>query len=190
MPTYTRWRSMNPKLLDRDTRALRFLYLNRNCFNGIYRTNANGDFNVPMGKESGAYLSLKELRQCSLVLQNTKLVAGDFVNTLALVKKGDFVYLDPPYAMSTTRRRVFREYGKRSFDILDIPRFAEALETIDQEGAHFLVSYADCSEARNLGKLWNAFRVPVRRNIAGFAGDRRLAYEIFITNREIRRTIK
>jgi DNA adenine methylase len=190
LPTYTRWRSMNPKLLDRDTRALRFLYLNRNCFNGIYRTNSKGDFNVPMGKEPGAYFSLYDLKKCSSLLENAKLVAGDFHKTLELVQPGDFVYLDPPYAMASARRRVFREYSQRSFDTFDIPRFGESLKTIDDLGANFLVSYADCSEARKLGQQWNTVRHPVRRNIAGFAGNRRLAYELLITNTEFPTLLK
>ena len=63
--TYQKWRSIDPHSLDHETRALRFIYLNRNCFNGIYRTNLDGKFNVPMGKEQGAYLSKAELMRCS-----------------------------------------------------------------------------------------------------------------------------
>ncbi len=114
LPTYRHWRELNPKSLDRQTRALRFLYLNRNCFNGIYRTNLAGEFNVPMGKRPGGYFSEEDLLHCSKLLQRTGLVAGDFTKTLERVRAGDFVYLDPPYAV--TSRRIFREYGKTTFD--------------------------------------------------------------------------
>jgi len=178
--TYYRWRAKTPKKLDIETRAVRFLYLNRNCFNGIFRTNVQGEFNVPIGTKQGAYFSRTDLRKCSILLQNTKFVAGDFKKTLEFVETGDFVYLDPPFAV--TSRRLFRQYGAGSFDTSDVPRLAESLTEIDNRGAEFLVSYADCKEARNLGKQWNAVRFPIRRNVAGFSSDRRDAYEWLISN--------
>jgi DNA adenine methylase len=183
LATYRRWRRLKPKSLDRETRALRFLYLNRNCFNGIYRTNTAGDFNVPMGTRPGAYISKDDFLNCSTLLQRTTLIAGDFVKTLERVQSGDFVYLDPPYAVNS--RRIFRQYGKKIFGTEDIPRFSESLGTIVSRGADFLVSYADCAQSRALAIQWNAVRLPVRRRVAGFAGDRREAYEWLISNRPI-----
>ena len=183
LPTYRRWRHLKPGSLDRETRALRFLYLNRNCFNGIYRTNMAGDFNVPMGRRSGAYFSKDDLLNCSKLLQRTTLIAGDFVKTLERVKPGDFVYLDPPYAV--TSRRIFKEYGKTTFDTTDIPRLSESLAAIVNQNADFLVSYADCTEARKLARKWHSMRFPIRRHIAGFAGARKRAYEWLISNRPI-----
>ena len=81
-------------------------YLNRNCFNGIYRTNSHGGFNVPFGYGSGDYPSREAFMTCATRLQKAKLVNGDFGKTVALVKKGDFVYIDPPFAVQS--RRVFR----------------------------------------------------------------------------------
>ncbi len=187
LEAYNRWRALEPEKLDRDTRALRLLYLNRNCFNGIYRTNTDGHFNVPMGSKLSAYSTKEDFLRCSELLQNAKLVAGDFTKTLENVKAGNFVYLDPPYAVNS--RRIFCEYGKRVFDTSDISRFAESLINIDRVGADFLVSYADCREARLLAQKWNSVRLPVRRNIAGFAGARRNAYEWFISNLSIDRLL-
>jgi DNA adenine methylase len=184
--TYLRWRNLKPGSLDLETRALRFLYLNRNCFNGIYRTNMAGDFNVPMGTRLGEYFSKDDLVRCSKFLHRATLVAGDFASTLERVKAGDFVYLDPPYAV--TSRRIFREYGKKTFDTSDIPRLSECLTQIVKQKADFLVSYADCSEARALALKWYSMRLPIKRHIAGFAGDRRKAYEWLISNRPIMRT--
>jgi DNA adenine methylase len=180
LDTYKRWRALEPRSLDRETRALRFIYLNRNCFNGIYRTNVEGHFNVPMGRRPGAYFAKEDILRCSELLQNALLVAGDFTKTLEHVKAHDFVYLDPPYAVKS--RRIFCEYGKRVFNAADISRFAECLAGIRQIGADFLVSYADCSEARMLALQWNSVRLPIRRHIAGFAGARKNAYEWLITN--------
>ncbi len=183
LPTYNRWRSIDPKSLDRETRTLRFLYLNRNCFNGIYRTNMRGEFNVPMGRRPGEYFSKDDLLNCSKLLQTTLLVAGDFMKTLGHVAKGDFVYLDPPYAVNS--RRVFKEYGKKTFDVSDMPRFMSGLNMIDAKGADFLVSYADCAESRLLASRWHSIRLPIRRHVAGFTDNRRIAYEWLISNRPV-----
>jgi DNA adenine methylase len=185
LETYRRWRDLTPKSLDRDTRALRLLYLNRNCFNGIYRTNSDGHFNVPMGSKLGPYSSREDLLRCSELLQETRLVAGDFAKTLQHVRAGNFVYLDPPFAVNS--RRIFREYGKKVFDASDIHRFGEALRNITHAKADFLVSYADCREARKLARDWNSIRLPIRRNIAGFTDARRDAYEWLITNLPLNR---
>jgi DNA adenine methylase len=181
--TYRRWRLLRPGSLDPHTRALRFLYLNRNCFNGIYRTNLNGEFNVPMGTRVGKYFSKEELLACSALLQRATLIAGDFTLTVDRVKAGDFVYLDPPYAVAA--RRIFREYCKKTFCTADISRLSDTLELIVRRKADFLVSYADCTEARALAHDWHSVRLPVRRHVAGFAVDRKNAYEWLISNRPI-----
>src|SRR5205814_8977972 len=89
--------------------AARFVYLNRFCFNGLYRTNLDGDFNVPYGAPKTENLpSLKQVRRCAGRVLRARLLQADFRETLDLVEAGDFVYIDPPYAVS--RRRVFVEY--------------------------------------------------------------------------------
>jgi DNA adenine methylase len=181
--SYYRWRRVHPEKLDLETRALRFLYLNRNCFNGIYRTNSAGVFNVPFGRPPIAYFAKSELVLCSARLAAAKLVAGDFTQTLTLVRPGDFVYMDPPFAVQS--RRVFREYGEKSFGTEDVPRLAEELRRLDRIRADFLVSYADCRQARNLAREWNSLRFAIRRNVAGFADHRRCAYEWLISNLRI-----
>ena len=133
-----------------------------------------------MGSKLSPHFSREELLRCSELLQETTFVAGDFAEALDHVRPGNFVYLDPPYAVRS--RRIFCEYGKSAFDPSDISRFAKALNKIVQAGADFLVSYADCREARALARQWNSLRLPIRRNIAGFADARRDAYEWLITN--------
>jgi DNA adenine methylase len=98
--TYYRWRAKEPKKLDTATRALRFVYLNHNCFNGIYRTNVQGNFNVPFGSKLASYPTRIDFIRCSELLTGTRLVAGDFQKTLADVARGDFIYLDPPYPLA------------------------------------------------------------------------------------------
>ena len=178
--SYYRWRAKDPKALDAETRALRFVYLNHNCFNGIYRTNVDGNFNVPFGSKLATYLSRQEFVGCSDALSSVKLVAGDFEDTLANVTKGDFVYLDPPYAV--TSRRVFREYGKKPFATDDVERLSAELQRIHKLGAHFVVSYADCKEARVLAANWNSQKFLVQRHIAGFSDHRTRSFEWIIYN--------
>jgi DNA adenine methylase len=181
--TYYRWRALDPMRLDAQTRAVRFLFLNRNCFNGIYRTNTDGSFNVPFGGKEGkplGSLEREDFLRAAKQLRHVELVAGDFSKTLQHARKGDFVYLDPPFAVSS--RRMFKQYGEKAFDTDDVERLATELRRLDRLGAQFLVSYADCKEARKLANEWNSNKLFVRRNVAGFSDDRRLASEWLITN--------
>lgn len=177
-------RAIDPTTLADSQLAARFLYLNRYCFNGLYRTNLRGEFNVPYGPPRKPLVLFEErLRAASKALETARLFAGDFEETLKIVQPGDFVYLDPPYM--TRRRRVFREYLPKSFGPDDLERLARALSRIDLLGATFLVSYADSPEARRLLKPWFFRRVWTHRHIAGFADARRGAYELLASNRTL-----
>jgi len=174
-------RSRNPKGMSPLERTVRFIYLNRNCFNGIYRTNVQGHFNVPFASSrAGSFVSREEFLAAASLLSRAKLQACDFGTTLRYVREGDFVYLDPPYVVES--RRVFREYGSNLFDANDLGRLACHLRRLDERGAEFVVSYADCREARLLAKEWRSRRIRVRRHVAGFTGARRSAYELLIWN--------
>jgi DNA adenine methylase len=161
-------------------RAASFVYLNRNCFNGIYRTNRDGEFNVPFGADQGQYPRRCDFQTTATLLKNATLLSGDFGASLRRLRRNDFVYLDPPFA--ATDVRTFIEYGKKCFAADDLSRFSRHLDRIDRRGAFFLVSYADCTRARKLAQNWNWKRIEVRRQIAGFAAQRRIAGELIITN--------
>lgn len=178
---YLRWRSIDPKSLDALTRAVRFMYLNRNCFNGIFRTNRSGQFNVPMGSKTGEYIPRRDFINCARLLRRAELLAGDFETTLGLVGEGDLVYLDPPYAL--TSRRLFTEYGSHCFGTGDFVRLCESLSRIVALGGDFVLTYADCSHARHLARQWNSKRLMVQRKIASSPANRRLASEWLISNR-------
>ena len=177
--SYYRIRSADASKMKPIERAARFIYLNRFCFNGLYRTNLQGRFNVPYGSP-GTLPSLQELRLVSKALKSVDIRCGDFEETLCDVRNGDFVYMDPPFAVSN--RRVFREYGPNSFEVNDLERFAAMLERFDKCGATFLVSYAICKEALTLFKKWDIRRVLTQRNISGFAKHRRRAVELLVSN--------
>lgn len=179
--TYYRIRAIKPTQLTRLERAARFVYLNRHCFNGIYRTNRKGDFNVPFGgKRLSRLPNVAAFRRCALLLKNTHLQACDFGSTLARTRKGDLVYIDPPY--TTQSRRVFRSYGPKEFSEEDLERLGGHLDRMHQRGVEFVVSYDDCPEARALAKKWETRRISVKRHVAGFVSSRRVAKELLITN--------
>jgi DNA adenine methylase len=179
--SYLRVRSLNPGELDQATRAARFIYLNRFCFNGLYRTNAQGEFNVPYGGvSSGSLASTTLLNECSKTLRSARVVCADFERVLDQTEPDDFVYMDPPFAVSS--RRVFNEYGPTSFSIEDIERLRKCMETLAMRGVKFVLSYADSREADVLAKGFNHVTVRVRRNIAGFAHSRHWAREILVFN--------
>lgn len=177
---YYQIRSIDPQTLSRAERAARFIYLNRYCFNGLYRTNSQGSFNVPFGADRTGYIPTPEhLRFCSRLLKRATLIAADFEKVLEKVKSGDFVYLDPPYV--TTGRRVFSEYDRNAFTDNDVRRLRLCLESLASRGIPFLVSYAACDEANFLAQGFHVERRVVRRSIAGFAGKRSQRHELLIS---------
>lgn len=179
---YYRIRATNPRNLKPLNRAARFLYLNRFCFNGLYRTNSKGEFNVPYGgRKTGSLPGEDELAQCASLLENAVLHTGDFQHIVEEeVQDGDFVYLDPPYSISGTR--VFREYGPSAFGPDDLDRLLQTLSCIDRAHGRFVLSYARSKDIINSMTNWKVYRVEARRNIAGFTGSRRTAEEIIATN--------
>lgn len=182
---YNKLRERDPTKMPAFDRAVRFVYLNRFCFNGLYRTNRQGKFNVPYAPNgTGDFPSVEQFQACAMLLRGAELRAWDFGTTLRYVRKGDFVYIDPPYAVEN--RRIFCEYGPRPFTKSDLKRLGGHLKQIDARGAKFLVSYADCAEARAIFRGWDIHRLAVRRNIAGFSGARKKSYEVVVTNTNVR----
>ncbi|MEM6891551.1 MAG: Dam family site-specific DNA-(adenine-N6)-methyltransferase [Pseudomonadota bacterium] len=181
--TYLYLRGQNPNRLSKLRRAVRFLYLNRNCFNGIFRTNRSGQFNVPWsGTRTGQYPTWRDFQQASKLLQAAELRPWDFGTTLRHCRAGDFVYLDPPYAVSG--QRVFAEYGLKMFSSDDLERLKEHLSKLDARGVHFLVSYLDSDEGQWLATEWEMRSVMVRRQVASFSDARRNVAELMISNYE------
>ena len=130
---YYRCRAQEPQTLSDFERSIRFVYLNRHCFNGIYRTNTAGKFNVPYGgSKTGALPSIEAFRKCAILLNNAKLRDCDFGKILSSTREGDFVHIDPPYAVKS--RRVFRQYGSKEFVQEDLLRLSLHLIAMDERG--------------------------------------------------------
>jgi DNA adenine methylase len=141
-----------------------------------------GRFNVPYGGlRSGGIPTEPALVDASRILKAATLIEGDFFEQLMpRVLKGDFVYLDPPYAQRNVN--LDNQYGPDVFGIQDIARLAELARTIDAKMGHFVISYAACDEIDSIAKAWNSFEVTVQRTIAANVAHRRPAREILITN--------
>jgi DNA adenine methylase len=164
-------------------RAARFLYLNRYCFNGVYRTNLDGRFNVPRGRDTGSVPSAPMFYRCSIALRCATLRVGDFEHCLRDVRASDFIYLDPPYVM--TSRRTSGEYGYGIFNDKDIDRLSDCIARIHSTGAAFLLSYADCPKVTKLLGHWHSKQITLRRHVAGFARHRINVKEVLISNRPL-----
>lgn len=180
--TYLRIRQHFGSEQDNLERATAMLYLNRNCFNGLYRTNKSGKFNVPYANQRrGEYLGMEELLECAHRLKRTKVIHGDFYDVITTeVKEGDFVYLDPPYVQS--EGRIFHEYVKGHFNLKDTKRLADLLEEINSRRAYFLLTFIEDDAIAPIAQTWGYERYLVQRNISGFAANRRKCVELLIKN--------
>lgn len=163
-------------------RAARFVFLNKLCFNGLYRTNNKGEFNVPFSaSKPSKFPSEEELLMISSKLKNTELLSEDFEEMLRRhVRKNDFVYLDPPYALANSK--IFHQYNAVTFGLEDISRLHALLEFLDSKEVRFLLSYAYSEEILYQFNKWHTQKVATQRNIAGFSKDRRIAEELLISN--------
>ena len=160
----------------------RFLYLNRFSFNGVYRENQNGRFNVPYGYgyRSGKLPKASSLQQFAERLKTTALICSDFEHIVDRAKKSDFIYLDPPYHYGSSRNR--GEYGKGAFTQDDFDRFVRAVKRASNRGAKILISYNKAHALQKKLKGWHLYYAPVRRSVSGFAKTRNQVREYLLRN--------
>lgn len=178
--TYYKLRDHDPRLLSAQARAVRFLYLNRYCLNGVYRTNRRGQFNVARGRHMGSIPSVQELVSFGRLMRRAIVQKCDFQELVDATKKGDFLYLDPPYAGREVRDR--GEYGVGAFKEADLDRLSESLHRASVRGVKILMSYADLPEIHCRFQGWNSTTVMVSRNVAGFASARSSVSELILRN--------
>ena len=139
---------------------------------------------MPYGPPKRPLLNFeRDVTSAALRLKKATIKPQDFGVTLDETRAGDFVYMDPPYAVDD--RRIFREYLPGSFCREDLRRLADGLSSIDSKGAIFLLSYAESKEGRELAKGWHKKVIVTRRHVAGFASDRRSAREYLVSNRPV-----
>jgi DNA adenine methylase len=165
-------------------RAARFIFLNRTCFNGLWRVNAGGQFNVPFGKyKNPRILDEEGLRAASRALRGVEVVSRDFGDVTRELGRGDFVYLDPPY-VPVSRTASFTAYAKDGFGPADQERLAQELFALKRRGAKAMLSNADTRTTRDLydGLALHVVRAP--RSISCDGANRADAGELVVTTWE------
>ncbi|WP_026176744.1 DNA adenine methylase [Desulfurispora thermophila] len=163
-------------------RASRFLFLNKTAYNGLWRVNRQGKFNVPFGRYANPRLYRAEhLQRVSVALQKAELICGDFSLVLDHAAPGAFVYFDPPYhPLSETSR--FTSYTAGAFGSADQRRLSEVFRELDGKGCLLMLSNSDTPLIRELYAGYNIYVVQARRNINCQAKGRGAVDELIITN--------
>ena len=167
--------------------AALFIYLNKTCFNGLYRENKSGEFNVPVGRKSNGELlpmsvDMDNLRKVNKLLQNVEIACHSYEQCLEEINQGDFVYIDPPYI--PIDKVSFTQYSKNDFGLEDHIKLSNFLEKISEKRAFFMLSNSDTENTRKLyhRDAWRIEKFDVSRSIASKAKNRVKAKEVIITN--------
>ena len=163
-------------------RASRFIYLNRTCFNGLYRVNSQGQFNVPFGNYSNPrIIDENNLKNCSELLKNTEIKVADFSEILTKVQKGDFVYFDPPY-VPLNDTSSFTSYTKAGFDIDMQFKLRDVCDELDSMGVKFMLSNSDTKLVNELYSNYEIKKVFATRAVNANADGRGKITEVLVRN--------
>ena len=176
-------REKEPK--DQIAKTSRLIFLNRTCFNGLYRVNSKGKFNVPLGRYSNPNIVNEDnLRAISRVLQSKKISikCQDFSSVLDDVKKDDFVYFDPPY-QPVSKTANFTSYTNRDFNLDDLKRLSEVCYGLDSKGCKVVLSNSNTEDVKSFfDKSWKVKEIEVNRAINSDAKKRTGHSELVIKN--------
>lgn len=170
-------------------RAAQFIFLNKTCFNGLYRVNSRGEFNVPFGRYKNPTILHEDLlRADSLALENTTIHLGDFTQSRPYISEETFVYFDPPYR-PLNRTSSFTQYSKGGFNDAEQKRLAAFYAECDAKGAKLMLSNSDPKNIDpndgffdDLYKDYYIDRVPARRMINCDGAGRGKIHEIIVMN--------
>lgn len=164
-------------------RASRTIYLNRTCFNGIYRVNKKGEFNVPRGTKDAVLLETDDFKSIEALLKNAELRVADFEELVDEARQGDLLFVDPPY---TVRHNLngFIKYNEVLFSWADQERLARALHRAARRGAKIVATNADHESVRTLYAGWDFLTKTVARvsPISADGSSRRKFEELVITS--------
>lgn len=177
---YYATRALDPDSLTPTARAARLFYLNKTCYNGLYRVNSRGLFNVPMGRyKKPAILDPRRLEAASEALQGVKLAVEPFDRVLRRARAGDLVYFDPPYQpLSATSN--FTSYTKDSFGEAEQRRLAEVFAKLAQRGVAVMLSNSSAPLIRELYRDFRQIEVQAHRFINSKASRRNKIKELLI----------
>lgn len=165
-------------------RASRVIYLNKTCFNGLYRVNSSGEFNTPFGRyKSPNIINETVLRAVSNYLQSNdiQLLSGDFEEALKGARRGSFVYLDPPYD-PISKSSNFTGYVEGGFGTDQQERLRDVCLRLDQKGVRFLLSNSATPLIKSLYKDFEIIEVGAKRQINSVASKRGEVTEVLVRN--------
>lgn len=163
-------------------KASRFIYLNRTCFNGMYRVNSQGQFNVPFGNyKNPRIVDAENLINCSKLLKNTEICCADFSEILNKVQKGDFVYFDPPY-VPLNETSSFTSYTKDGFDLDMQFKLRDICDELDSMGVMFMLSNSDTKLVNELYSNYEIKKVFASRAINANPNGRGKITEVLVKN--------
>lgn len=177
-------RSIESNRLDSVDRAARLIYLNKTCFNGLYRVNSKGQFNVPFGDyESPSIFDKNTLFQASQLLRGVHLQVMSFEKILDFAGKDDFVYFDPPY-IPLSKTSSFTRYSKSDFSMKEQKQLSEVFEALDSRGCFVMLSNSDHALTRELYRDYKKNTVVVRaKRMINSVGSKRGAIdELIVTS--------
>lgn len=165
------------------TSAARMIYLNKSCFNGIYRVNKQGRFNVPYGTREEISFVHESLVESSVLLQNTQILCQDFEATIDMAQENDFIFCDPPYVVIDEENR-FVGYNADIFSWQDQVRLAESLERAKNRNVKIIMTNVDHVDVRRLYEPINGFTLDtVQRQcfISGTVNGRKAYKELIVS---------
>lgn len=184
--TYYKIRAEDPKLLSKLIRASRFIYLNKTCFNGLYRVNSKGQFNVPMGSyKNPSIFSEKDLIEISKLLQNVEIKLMSFEDILKYAKEDDFCYFDPPY-YPLKKGQSFTTYTKEVFLEKEQEKLKDVFEKLDKRGCKVMLSNSNTNFIKELYKDYKISFVNANRMINCDGKGRGKIKEVVVINYPIR----
>ena len=177
-----RWNESR-KTLSPSARAAMFLYMNKTCYNGLWRVNRKGEFNVPAGRYANpTILDAEAMRAASFALQEAELCAKPFDHVLDEADAGDFVYFDPPYD-PVSETSDFTSYTADAFGVAEQHRLAEVYRKLSDRGCAVMLSNSDTPLVRKLYAGFRIDRVMCARAINSRADARGAVAEVIVTNR-------
>lgn len=170
----------NSKSRSAARRAAEFIYLNKTCWNGLYRVNSSGQFNVPYGRPKTENLTdLTNLRSCASLLQQTNIIltAGDFEHCVHQAERRDLVYFDPPYVTGHSNNG-FRDYNETLFKWEDQERLAQLAHDLRRRGVHVVISNAYHDSILRLYRGFKWSKIERKSTLASDATKRGIATEV------------
>ena len=179
---YYRVRDEDPRTLTDAARGARLIFLNRTCFNGLWRVNRSGKFNVPFGRYTNPRIVDAEgLRAASAALARAEVLTADFADVTRSLGPGDFVYFDPPY-VPVSKTASFTSYAKGGFGPDDQRRLADELARLRTAGVAAVLSNADTALTRDLYRDFAVHLVTSARAINSRASGRGPVGELVVTS--------